>query len=185
MLPRDAPAWAGPALAAVPWVTVRRASAPEGFAAVGVRGCDRSQRYAWTIPLSVVREQVKPEQLTGPVAGRPLPAIRVLSAVRGIVDAFAWGPTGSVGFELATGAHAVSLTSDLDMVMRMSQCDEADLRRLKLIHRRLSSLQVRIDCLVETDDGAIALTELVSDSDAVLLRTSDGPRLVARAAAVP
>ena len=37
-LPADAPSWARHALTATPWVVVRRAAAPDGLVAVGIRG---------------------------------------------------------------------------------------------------------------------------------------------------
>ena len=66
----------------------------------------------------------------------------------------------------------------------MARVSPVALRLLTAIHRDLAALPVRVDCQVETPLGAIALAELVSASDDVLVRTPDGPRLVERAVAV-
>ncbi|WP_164478345.1 malonate decarboxylase holo-ACP synthase [Mycolicibacterium stellerae] len=185
LLPTDAPAWPGTALSAAPWVVVRRAAVPDGLIPVGVRGSDRSQRYPWTIGWESVRELVTPEDLAVTLPARNLPVLEMLPAVREIFRGLRWGPTGSVGFELATGLPTASATSDLDVVVRTSLCDGEVLQRLGEVHTQLARLDVRVDCQVETPKGAIALAELVSASDDVLVRTPFGPRLVERLVAAP
>ena len=185
LLPADAPAWTRLALRAAPWVVVRRTAAADGLIAVGVRGGDRSRRYPWTIAWNSVRESVAPEHLADTVPARNLPALAALPAVREILGGLRWGPTGSVGFELATGIPTASATSDLDVVVRIPICDGEVLDRLSAGHTQLARLDVRVDCQVETPAGAVALAELVSPSDEVLVRTPFGPRLVERAFAAP
>jgi phosphoribosyl-dephospho-CoA transferase len=58
------------------------------------------------------------------------------------------------------------------------------LPRLAALHRELRSLVVRVDCQVETSTGAVALAELVDEQSDIMVRTTDGPRLVPRAIAV-
>jgi phosphoribosyl-dephospho-CoA transferase len=185
----DAPSWTRRALRATPWVVVRRAAAPDGLIAVGVRGRERSHRYAWTVRQRDVLETVTPEDLAdvGPPAARQVQAIQALSAVRAPLNdaGMAWGPTGSVGFELATGAPTATSDSDLDLVLRAPLLKPAALVRLAVLHHNLTRLGVRIDCQVETSTGAIALAELVSASRDVLVKTSDGPLLLQRTVAVP
>ncbi len=183
LLPADAPTWARDALRTAPWVVVRRAGAPDALIAVGLRGADRSQRYAWTVAPDLVCETVTPEDLRDVTPARDVPALRAMATVRSIFrpTGIRWGPTGSVGFELATGMPAASPASDLDLAVRTSH---ATLSQLKVIHRGLAGLDVRADCQVETPMGAIALAELVTSSDDVLVKTPAGPRLVERAAAL-
>ncbi|WP_029117684.1 malonate decarboxylase holo-ACP synthase [Mycobacterium sp. URHB0044] len=187
VLSDDAPSWVKGALQAAPWVVVRRAFAPEGLIAVGVRGRDRSHRYAWAIQRDDVRETVAPEDLAdvAPQPGREVAAMRALSTVRAplIETGLVWGPTGSVGFELASGTPTATPDSDLDLVIRVPSLPTA-LDRLDALHRRLSRLNVRIDCQVETHSGAIALAELLSEGDDVLVKTPHGPSLVRRSVAV-
>ncbi len=184
LLPADAPAWAHDVLRTIPWVVVRRAAAPSGAVAVGMRGSDRSQRYGWFAECSDIRETVTPEDLvfTDPRSCRDVPAIRALCAVRAILrDAgVAWGPTGSVGFELATGIPTATDESDLDLVVRAPCLGGGILDRLAALSQQLGQLEARIDCQVDTPTGAVALVELVSDSREVLVKTAAGPRLFVR-----
>jgi phosphoribosyl-dephospho-CoA transferase len=86
-----------------------------------------------------------------------------------------WGPGGSVGFELASGVPAATPNSDLDIVLdaaaSMARADAAAL------HAALSALAVRIDVLLETPNGAVALAEYASSAGAILLRSPQGARL--------
>jgi phosphoribosyl-dephospho-CoA transferase len=184
VLPGDAPVWAVHALRGVPWVVVRRGRAPTGKIAVGVRGSTRSDRYGTHVAVEDVCDLVVPEGLAyfaSPV--RDLPAMRTLDAVQPLLDrsGLVWGPTGSVGFELATGQSTVTPDSDLDLLVRT--CGVADaLPLLTRLHHEFSSLGARVDCQIETSSGAVALAELVAELPEVMIRTAEGPRLVARAA---
>jgi phosphoribosyl-dephospho-CoA transferase len=184
-LPVDAPVWTREALRAAPWVVVRRSTAPDGLIPVGIRGTTRAQRHPWWVTPDQVRHTVTPEDLrvVDLSASRDLPVLRALAAVRAALRDMDihWGPTGSVGFELATGIPAATPESDLDLVAHAP----ADPALLVALHHRLSSLATRIDCQVETRSGAIALAELVSGSGEILMRTATGPRLVSRDVAVP
>lgn len=179
-LPADAPGWAAHALSGTPWVVVRRDRAPDGYLPVGVRGASRSERYGTFVAAADVLETAPPETLTD-VPGRNLPAIQALRGLRSLLDdvGLAWGPTGSVGFELATGHPAATSTSDLDLLVRISELRYA-LPALVTLDRAFDSVECRVDCQVETPCGAAALTELVDGRPQVMVRTSEGPRLVDR-----
>jgi phosphoribosyl-dephospho-CoA transferase len=186
--PPDAPPWAIRALGVTPWVVVRRAAAPMGRVAVGVRGTCRSERYATAVDPDDVCEVVVPEDLAKvlPRAGRELGAMCALRAVRGVLDdtGLPWGPTGSVAFELATGIPTATTESDLDLLVRVYHGLPGALTLLAALHREFCSLALRVDCQVETPCGAIALAELAGGQSDVMVRTSAGPRLVPRAVAV-
>ena len=181
-LPGDAPAWAVHALSDTPWVVVRRDRAPDGYLAVGARGASRSERYGTLVAAADVLETAPPETLTAD-AGRDLPAIRTLRGLRQLLDdaGLPWGPTGSVGFELATGHPAATSTSDLDLLVRVSELQGA-LPTLVSLNDAFGSAECRVDCQVETPCGAVALTELVDGRPEVMVRTAEGPRLVDRTA---
>ncbi|KQY07358.1 hypothetical protein ASD37_15085 [Mycobacterium sp. Root135] len=181
-LPPDAPAWAVHALSDSPWVVVRRDRAPDGCLPVGVRGADRSQRYGTVVAAPDVLETTAPETLTD-VVGRDLPAIRALRSLRPLLDdtGLAWGPTGSVGFELATGHPAATATSDLDLLIRLCELRRA-LPALVSLNHAFGSAACRVDCQVETLCGAATLAELVDGRPEVMVRTAEGPRLVDRTA---
>jgi len=181
----EAPPWARISLAQTPWVVVRRAEAPEGSIAVGVRGPARSQRWATTIPRSAATQVVTPESLrdVGPAAPVDRPALRALTDLRSALDqtGLIWGPAGSVGFELCTGAATVTATSDLDLVIRAGNVNPSLIHRLSALHDFLSSASARVDCQVETPLGAVALAELATEPPQVLVRGFTGPRLVCTA----
>ncbi|WP_197381669.1 malonate decarboxylase holo-ACP synthase [Mycolicibacterium mengxianglii] len=176
----DAPDWATAALSVTPWVVVRRGTAQRGRLAVGVRGATRSQRWATDINPGDVGEVLSPEELAHRTGARDLPALAALDTARPLLDdaGLRWGPTGSVGFELATGARTTTPHSDLDLLVRLPRGTQ--LARLTELYRRLHALAVRVDCQVDTAAGALALGELVGEQPDVLVRTPEGPRLVPR-----
>jgi len=184
--PPDVPAWAAAALNVTPWVVVRRSATESGLIPVGVRGTTRSERYAMEMEPSDVREVVAPEDLAHAAPGRDLAAMTTLQTVRPLLDGtgLAWGPTGSVGFELATGLHTATAESDLDLVVRVPGGLADVLPALAAVHDGLRHLAARVDCQVETDWGAVALAELIGDQSDVMVRTVRGPRLIRRAVAV-
>ncbi len=177
------PAWVPTSLARTSWVVVRRARAPAGLIPVGVRGSTRAERFAALLAPDDVAARVTPEDLVAervwhhmPRARRPGP-LRVLDAVDELFASFGlvWGPTGSVGFELATGVAAASTTSDLDVVVRAPE--PWPLESAREIADHLNRLPTRVDAQLDTPAGAVMLAEYTR-GDRVLLRTLDGPRLV-------
>ncbi|WP_445168760.1 malonate decarboxylase holo-ACP synthase [Mycolicibacterium sp. Dal123E01] len=182
-LPDDAPAWAVQAIRDVPWVVIRRGLSPQRMIAVGVRGSTRSERYGTHLCLDDAREVVTPEALAHMSELREMPALATLRAIRPLMGraGLAWGPTGSVGFELASGRGTVTPESDLDLIVRTDSV-VAVLDALTALHRGFGSLATRVDCQIETSCGAVALAELVGRQPDVMLRTAEGPRLVARTA---
>lgn len=175
------PGWVARALTAAPWAVIRRAPALAGHLAVGVRGAARHERQALQIPTNAVVRLARPEDLRPGqgCATYRTPALAALHRCQPILDTLAhpWGPTGSTGFELATGHLTTTSDSDLDLLLRVdalpSQAWAADLVD------RLSVLPTRVDCQLETPTGAVALAELATGADTILLRSDDGPRLVA------
>ncbi|MEX3932023.1 malonate decarboxylase holo-ACP synthase [Paraburkholderia phymatum] len=184
----DEPAWVRDAFARAPFVVVRRAQVAPGFVAVGVRGAARNERYGTWARSDDIEAVVKPEALlsasTLTADRRALPALVALDALRresrSVLDTFTWGPTGSVGFELATFTSTVTLTSDLDLLIRMPNHfprDEA--RRLQaLLDTHAMHAGIRIDAQLETPAGGVALVEYASDKARVMARDASGPRLV-------
>jgi phosphoribosyl-dephospho-CoA transferase len=86
-----------------------------------------------------------------------------------------WGPVGSVGFELTSGMAALTINSDLDLVVRTPK--PMPIETAKRLFVELSKLDVRIDVQLETPQGAIALSEYCRENHSLLLRTLDGPVL--------
>lgn len=181
------PDWVRDALARAPWAVVRRAGAAEGFVAVGIRGTTRAQRFGAWLHHQDIESICSPEDLlnTAPPSDRSaLPAFVALAGLRASqseLDDYAWGPTGSAGFELATGIHTISASSDLDLLIRMPERPApAAIRALadSLFHAA-ERAGTRVDAQLETPAGGVALAELAAAKSHVLARASDGPRLVA------
>jgi phosphoribosyl-dephospho-CoA transferase len=174
------PAWVGAALAAAPWAVIRRARAPAGHLAAGVRGPARHQRHAMLIPAGAAAGIARPEDLrpAASVISPETPALAALRECGPILDGLGhpWGPTGSAGFELATGYPATTQDSDLDLLIRLGAL--SGFTRAAALAGQLSGLPARVDSYLETGHGAVALAELAAHPDKIVLRTSDGPRLV-------
>lgn len=183
----DEPEWVRAALARAPWAVVRRAQAAEGFVAVGVRGTARDQRFGTWLADQDIETICSPEDLSQrePHAGRrALPAFAALTLLREMVSplrTLSWGPTGSTGFELASGTPALSPTSDLDLLIRLPERREpAVLRELAgVLAHAAARAGTRVDAQVETPAGGVALAELAAGKSRVLVRANDGPRFVA------
>lgn len=164
------------------WAVVRRqeASRPEAVSA-GVRGRRRAERKAIEVDRGAVRAVVTPESLAiadGSDLGHAGIAAALLAiATSALFGDRPWGPVGSTGFELASGLSAVHADSDLDVVVRADR--RIPLLEALAIQKALTDLPCRVDCLLETPSGGIALAEWATDSGgrSVLLRTADGPRL--------
>ncbi|SDJ20991.1 phosphoribosyl-dephospho-CoA transferase [Paraburkholderia steynii] len=185
------PAWVRAAFARAPFVVVRRAQAAAGLVAIGLRGAARNERYGTWAHSDDIEAVFRPEALLSSsldsallVADRAaLPVFVALDALRrdtSCIDSFIWGPTGSVGFELASGKPTATATSDLDLLIRMSNHlprDEAQRIQAKL-DEHAAHAGIRIDAQLETPAGGVALAEYASGKARVMARHASGPRLV-------
>jgi phosphoribosyl-dephospho-CoA transferase len=180
----DPPAWVPTSLRRAPFVVMRRPLPRTESFPIGVRGDARSQRAAAWVPVGAVQECITPQMLAAQHAWRQrrdfaiMPAVAALEEAAAIFDgegmAGRWGPAGSVGFELASGVLTTTPSSDLDIVLRAAaSMARADAARLQA---ELSALTVRIDVLLETPNGAVALAEYAKGAGAILLRSPQGPR---------
>ena len=173
------PAWVPASLARAPWVVVRRARSLDGLIPVGIRGRTRGERFAALLAVDAVIERVSPEDLAAARSWRHMPrarsvrSLRVLDAVDELCTSLglAWGPTGSVGFELATGGPSAGVASDLDVVIRAPQ--PWSLEYAREIADCLNRLPARVDAQLDVPAGAVALDEYARGGP-VLLRAPDG-----------
>jgi phosphoribosyl-dephospho-CoA transferase len=179
------PSWSHEALSRAPWVVVRRAPFENELIPVGVRGKNRSERFAAFAHAAAIVQCVSPEDLAACQAWREasrreeIPALRALPKIHLALQALglSWGPVGSVGFELATAFPAANCSSDLDLIIRLS--DALVPRLAEKVVEAIEDAGTRVDVLLETAAGAIALAEYVRSGPNLLLRTVNGPRLVA------
>lgn len=175
------PAWVRDALRGMPVVVVRRAEAPPGFAAVGIRGPRRELRFAALVKLRDVKNLRTPESLASERGWREnhtgiparLRAALVLFDELGDREKFVWGPVGSVGYQLATGLRVTTNESDVDVLIR---CELPPDRQLLTAVRDIARKSTAgLDVTLEGPPGAVALEELYAHD--VLLKTSRGPRI--------
>lgn len=182
----EAPAWAAHSLERAPFIVVRRASSLDGAIAVGIRGATRSERFGTWLDPRDVEEVLTPEaiRLRRPAGTRAtLPAFALLDAIAPLCEAsrYTWGPTGSVGFELASGCETVTPSSDLDLLIRAEErLDRMEARSIfDTLAKVARAHSTRIDVQIETAEGAFSLAEFAHPGTRVLLRCADGARLVA------
>lgn len=177
------PDWVRAAIAATPVVVVRRAVGSGSSIPVGIRGQTRSERFAAFIAPRAVRTCVTPEDLAQARRWREIPRpefapIRcALESIATRWSELAWGPAGSAGFELATGAPVTTDQGDLDLVIhapqRLTRCEA------EVLLQSADGLGVRADVRIETPFGSVALEEFASPvSGRILMKTCAGPRLV-------
>jgi phosphoribosyl-dephospho-CoA transferase len=174
-----APQWVEESLRKSPFVVVRRDRATGKQIPVGVRGAERNQRWATFCHPKFVKSIVTPPQLlrrTVAISRSDLmPAFRAFTILKSRWMDFnrPWGPGGSVGFELATGTHAVKPESDLDIVLyaeRRMTAEEA-----KSLCDRAMDLPAVVDIRVETPACGFSLIEYAqTESSSILLRTPSG-----------
>jgi phosphoribosyl-dephospho-CoA transferase len=159
---------------------VRRETTTDGIVPVGARGLVRSERCTGYVARADVVSVLTPRALAGRIGGVPddPPCLAVLRALAPRLDALDvdWGPAGGTGYFLACGLPVLRETSDLDLLVRLPR------RPAPALLAALCALQdgqpCRLDIQVDTGAGGFALAELARGGR-VLLKTNDGPRLVA------
>ncbi len=178
------PDWATPEwLMRAPLVVRRDRFDPAGRIPVGLRGATRSRRFGgWLAPEAVLR-RTTPEEVAHEAALQlcdersSVPALQALAAIAPILDdsGLAWGPTGSAGFQLASGLPMLRMDSDLDLVVRAPvQLHAWQLSKLRALGDRAAC---RLDIQIDTGRGGFSLAEWLRNGTRVLLKTDRGPVL--------
>jgi phosphoribosyl-dephospho-CoA transferase len=178
LIAEDVPSWVAPALVRARFVVVRRAEISANLIPIGIRGASRAERFPALLHRHDAAETITPESLARlPASLRPLPALAALGEVAKAAARLdiVWGPAGSVGFELGSGAAVVTAQSDLDVVLR----PQARHTRAQLAEflRCVDALDVRVDATIESAQGSVALREWLASPDRVLIKTTAGPQL--------
>ena len=162
-----APEWVVACLAETPWVIVRRGEIRNGIIPIRVRGPAKEQRFDARIPLSVVAYRSTPEDLAGrrsePWRAAQVPALAALSGVDAVLTdrGSAWGPIGSVAFELATHLPVSTPVCDLDLVLRQQQELPNREEALELLKELANAATpARADVMIETRSGGLKLAHL-------------------------
>ena len=179
----DLPPWVMENLSRTRTVVVRRATAPGGWVSIGIRGKARHERYGSLLRIEDVTLHCTPESLATvdwrqfTRTPRCFPVWRALESVSEFAEKerLVWGPVGSVGYQLATGIDAVTIASDLDIVVRFTIPPNRGL--LEEFHKANRVNEVRIDVTLEGPPGAVSLEEYLRRPYRSLIKTNKGPRL--------
>ncbi len=208
------PSWVAERLREIPFVVVRRGAMEEGIpiGVRGARRNERwagvchpeivsaivtpPMLLSWTFSTgwSPLLGQTSPgwpprtqaTQLPSATRTAAIPALRSLAllAERWRELDVPWGPGGSVGFELATGRHATTPQSDLDIVIYADTPMTAV--EAQTLRHSAQGLPAAVDVRVETQTYGFSLTEYASRSPAlILLRLASGTVLGADPWAAP
>lgn len=174
-----APSWVRQTLTACPWVVVRRAEALAAQIAVGVRGTLRSERWGCFILKDMIRQLLKPCQLLAFAQSSALsPRTPPFTTLQQLIERWRgltlpWGPTGSVGFELATGWPVTTSSSDLDVAIRANV--RISLEQARSLYEWATGLETKVDIRVETPVCGFSLEEFAGRGPAaILLRVPRG-----------
>jgi phosphoribosyl-dephospho-CoA transferase len=142
---------------------------------VGIRGIERAQRWAAFCSLAGMGAIHRPEDLlhrrAPDVRVSEAPAFQALMLLRERWESHSlqWGPTGSVGFELATGHVTVTRSSDLDLVLRADE--PLTISCATALLSQADGLPAAADIVVETPFCGFSLFEFVREcSRRILLR---------------
>jgi phosphoribosyl-dephospho-CoA transferase len=83
---------------------------------------------------------------------------------------WAWGVSGSAGFELASGVQALHEGSDLDLILRTPQ--PLDRLKAQALVKILDTAACQVDMQLQTPFGAVALREWAGAARRVLLKNA-------------
>ena len=177
------PDWASESLLRAPFVVVRRAEVKNGLIPVGIRGPQRGQRMACWFPEKLVEEIITPFSLTDDKnwkAAYTTSAPATIKSLQKIISlmknmGYQWGPTGSTGFELATGMPTLKESSDLDLIIEVPEI--LSVKTAKLLLDRMEDIStVRLDVQLNTALGGVSMKEYTTSAK-VLIKTATGPVL--------
>src|SRR5437879_11059224 len=165
ILDTPVPPWVAAFLMETPWVIVR-GEIRNDVIPVRVRGPAREQHFDARISTSAVAYRSTPEDLAGrrcePWRAAQVPALAALSRVDARLRhrGSAWGPIGSVAFELATHLPVSTPACDLDLVLRQEELPSREEARGLLQELVQAAAPAHIDVVIETRCGSVKLADL-------------------------
>lgn len=178
ILPKNVPQWVIEAVSEQRPVVVRRAVMQINMVAIGIRGNQRSQRFATQFPFHRITRRVQPESLIDHNLDC-FPHLKPkLQRIHHLMQSFdlPWGYTGSVGYELATGRGTVTENSDIDLLIRtMKPISKLEAQAMV---QELDELGLQLDVQLQTPLGGVALKEWARTTGKVLLKRNDCAVLV-------
>lgn len=175
----ELPEWVKETPASQNFGVVRRMPITNKTVPIGLRGDTREKRYGALIHESNIVQVICPKSLVNRLD--KFNHQLYFSALTKIKEEFekyklSWGPTGSVGFEIATSIPVTTDTSDIDICLYL---DQIDMELLVKVGSFLETLDRRIDVQVELPSiGAFILNDCLKNSDAgFIVKTKFGPHL--------
>lgn len=169
-------------------LVVRREAVTSEWLPVGARGLARNQRCAGYVRAGAVVRHISPAMLIQRLAddgawlasaAGDLPCVAALLSLAPRLNALGleWGPTGGVGFWLASELPVLRPTSDLDLLVRAPARLEPAV--IAVLHTLRERAPCRLDIQIDTGVGGFALSEYAAGAGRVLLKTAQGPLLLA------
>lgn len=173
------PDWAIGSPASKNFAVVRRMPIMDNKVPIGLRGDTREQRFGTFIDKNNILEVITPPSLVNRIENfNNKPYYAALKSMKEQFEKMdiLWGPTGSVGFELATSIKVTKKSSDIDLCIYMKQIQR---ELLMEIWRFLEGLNQRVDVQVEIASvGAFLLNDYVKhEKSGFIVRTPYGPQL--------
>ncbi len=170
------PAWVYDALQQFPLVVVRRGIGTKGVSLIpiGIRGKQREQRFGCWVKREAVQRAIKPEHIMLPYTG---PYAAALQQIKEILHPYAipWGPTGSVGYQLAAQIQCTHVNSDLDLLLK--PCNKVSVQDARIIYAQLRPIKPQVDAVLYTGKGFLVLEEYACQSPPYLMKTQAGAAL--------
>jgi len=171
----DLPLWAQSSIQKTPYVVVRRGVNDRFSIPVGIRGASRSERCAITVSCEQVQSVLTPYELQTSENSRLRlkRAQETFGMLKELLRSMHWGPTGSVGFELASGTQAMNEQSDFDILIQSQWFSITEANNLM---SQLNKTPMTVDPLIQTENGWFLLREYALGKG-VLFKTMTGVEL--------
>lgn len=174
------PHWAELAIEKNPYVIVRRSHGVNGMIPVGIRGEERSQRFAAFVPEDKVESVIQPEQFVNSELWKEMDGeiYKKIYYIKNVLEkeCVQWGIIGSLSYEMLTKIPCVTKDSDVDLIVRYDSSLTHD--RCSRIMAELERLDVKVDVQVEWGGKAFSMAEYVCHrQEAILFKTKVGPAL--------
>jgi len=173
------PDWVLSTTSSLEYGVVRRMPISNQKVPIGLRGVTRDQRFGTFIKEENIIEIIKPPSLVDRI--EQFQEQHYSNSLERIREEFnkhklLWGPTGSIGFELATSIKVTSTNSDIDLSIYV---DKLEYDFLKEIGDFLNTLNQRIDVQMEVPSlGAVLLQDYLNNSKTgFIVRTNFGPQM--------
>ncbi|QCR31169.1 malonate decarboxylase holo-ACP synthase [Lysinibacillus sp. SGAir0095] len=175
------PKWVKDAAASQKFGVVRRMPIMNSMIPIGLRGETREERYGAFIHQRNILQVISPVSLVDSIENfKEQLYYPSLNKVKEEFEKYnlRWGPTGSVGFEIATSIQVTTPTSDIDICLYLDQLDS---ELLVKVGNFLEGLDCRIDVQVEIPSiGAFLLNDYLKyEKTGFIIRTKFGPHLCA------